>query len=143
MRTSPIRELCLFFTPMLSNLGSAFIPRRLGRIRVTFPSSITIAWRRTVQNGDGAIAEVTRARNPATRRNGRPAEARLRRGGVGDVSHRGAVATCSKSPHEYHLSDGRTVQDVVQALSRLGFEAIHVEPDGAMGAVWAVPLNRS
>jgi FkbM family methyltransferase len=44
---------------------------------------------------------------------------------------------------EYHLSGAQRVQDVEDALSRLGFEVIYVDADGTMGTVWAVSQNRN
>jgi FkbM family methyltransferase len=42
---------------------------------------------------------------------------------------------------EYHLFQGQTVQDVEQALSRLGFEVIHWRSDLGFGMVWATRRN--
>ena len=38
---------------------------------------------------------------------------------------------------EYHLFHGETVQDVEGNLNRLGFKAIHWQPDVTFGTVWA------
>jgi len=38
---------------------------------------------------------------------------------------------------EYHLVNGKTIQDVKHALDHLGFEPLHWAPDRGFGIVWA------
>lgn len=135
-----------FLRSNVEQLGVDIYPEAVGAEpgRVSIIDTGDCNGARTVSNGDGATAQMS-LDGAIERLGGAVDLLKLDcEGAEWDMFRRAAPWRHVRNVRmEYHLWDGQTVQDVEQSLSRLGFEAIHWDPDGKMGTVWAVRSNRN